>query len=81
MNPYCTWKFNVPFKVQIFLLCIHRLTPVCVGILQCQEVQMFKLKEEIEETAKRLMFLLDYAKFPRKPTRHTCFVVVCYTND
>ena len=50
---------------------------VNVGVFQCQEVQLFKLKEEIEETAVRLMFLLDYAKFPRKPHWQKVKFAVC----
>lgn len=29
--------------------------------MQCREVTIFKLKEDIEEAENRLMFLLDYA--------------------
>ena len=32
-----------------------------IYLLQCREVTIFKLKEDIEEAEHRLMFLLDYA--------------------
>ena len=40
-------------------------------MLQCTDVTVYKLKEEIDEAAQRLLFLLDYAIFPGMSQKYT----------
>ena len=39
---------------------------------ECQDTTVHKLKNEIDEAASRLQFLLDYAIFPCKLSRYGC---------
>jgi hypothetical protein len=34
------------------------------NVLQCMDVTAYKMKEEVDEAASRLLFLLDYAVMP-----------------
>jgi hypothetical protein len=51
----------------VYLLCLNvDIFDLFSIFQQCQEVTVFKLKDEIDEAANRLMFLLDYATMPCK---------------
>lgn len=51
----------------MLILYVSGLTGI-LCIFQSSDVTVYKLKDEIEDAASRLMFLLDYAIFPCKDT-------------
>lgn len=55
-------------QIMVVLSCWYNLYLDWLGscILQSSDVTVYKLKDEIEDAASRLMFLLDYAIFPCK---------------
>lgn len=57
-------------QIMVVLSCWYNLYLDWLGlcILQSSDVTVYKLKDEIEDAASRLMFLLDYAIFPCKDT-------------
>jgi hypothetical protein len=48
---------------------------MCGSLFQSEDVTVYKLKDEIDEAANRLMFLLDLAIFPCMYTHHFMFVL------
>ena len=57
---YYLFEFLVIFS-ETYLSDMVNVTMTSVTLFQCTDVTVFKLKDEIDEAANRLMFLLDYA--------------------